>query len=49
MKLLSWLDLGAVFCFYEHGNDHLCFFESIQYLDHATNRQFFKDDSELWS
>ena len=25
MKLLSGLDLGAVFFFYEHGNDHLCF------------------------
>jgi hypothetical protein len=32
MKLLSWLDLGAVFCFYEHGNDHLCFLKEFNIL-----------------
>jgi hypothetical protein len=25
MKLLSGVDVGAVFCFCGHGNDHLCF------------------------
>ena len=32
MKLLCVLDLGAVFFFYEHGNDHLCFLKGFSIL-----------------
>jgi hypothetical protein len=51
VKVHSGLDLGTVFSFCEHGNNHLyvCFFLIIRFLDHATNRQFLKDDCEMWS
>lgn len=32
MKLLSGLDLGAVFFFYEHGHEHLCFLKVFSVL-----------------
>jgi len=32
MNLLSGLDLGAVFFFYEHGNGHLCFLKVFSIL-----------------
>ena len=32
MKLLSGLDLGTVFCFYDHGNNHLCFLKVLSIL-----------------